>query len=307
MDHRWVASVLEDIAGPLSDLVFLGEGHFTAAWLANGAVVYRIAKHPAAASSLRREACLLPQLAPLLPLAVPRPRFYELARDPPVAIGAHDLLVGEPLTRAQFAALDRRHQDRCAAQIAQFLMAFHQSDLELARQCGVETRDHRSYYSDLAIRFEQHVVPHLADQADCRYVRSVFERFLAEEAAHLDDGALLHGDLSAPHILWDRHSAAVTAIIDFGDMIIGDPASDLAGLYENYGPDFMRHLLRHMPNADLEALLRRVYRLYELAWIDWAVDIFEEQRAEDIQWVLSELSILRRDAPGEVWRVILPL
>jgi len=306
MDRRRVAKVLEEIAGPLSDLVFLGEGHFVAAWLANGTVVYRFAKHPAAVLSLRREACLLPRLAPHLPLKVPQPSYYELSLDPLVAVAAHDLLVGKTLTREEFAALGPHRQDNCAAQIAQFLMALHQSNLDWVQQCDVNVRDYRSYYSDLAIRFEQHMAAAVADAGDCDYARSVFEEFLSEDATYFRSSALIHGDLSVPHILWDRQDAKVTAIIDFGDMIIADPAGDLAGLYENYGPQFMRYLMRHIPSADLEALLRRVYRLYELSWVDWAVDIFEEQRRDDTPLVLSELSRLRRDAPLKVWRAMLP-
>jgi aminoglycoside 2''-phosphotransferase len=305
MDRRWVAKVLEEIAGPLSDLVFLGEGHFVAAWLANGTIVYRFAKHASAVLSLRREACLLPQLAPHLPLKVPRPRYYELSLDPLVAVAAHDLLIGKTLTRQQFTALRRDRQDDCAAQIAHFLIALHQSDLELARRCDIKVRDYQSYYADVALRFEQHMAPHIADAGDCDYVRTVLEKFLSEHAAHLRSCALLHGDLSVPHILWDRQVAKITAIIDFGDMIIADPAGDLAGLYENYGPKFMRCLMRHIPSADLEALLERVYRLYELSWIEWAVDVFEEQRRERVPLVLDELRRLRRDAPREVWRAML--
>lgn len=301
MDRRWVANVLEGIAGPLTDLVPLGEGHFTAAWLVNGTVVYRFAKHECAAASLRREACLLPRLAPHLPLQVPRPSYFELSIDPLVAIGAHDLLVGEPLTRQQFAALDQRRQDGCAAQIAQFLMVFHQSDLKLARQCGVEVRDYQSHYAHVALRFEQLMATQLED-ADCSYVRSVFASFLSKEATDLKSNALLHGDLSVPHILWDPQDAKVTSIIDFGDMVIADPASDLVGLYDNYGPEFMRRLMQHLPCADVETLLRRVYRLYELAFVEWAVDVFEEQHLELIPLVHDELTQLRRGASHEVWR-----
>jgi aminoglycoside 2''-phosphotransferase len=306
MDRHWVAKVLEGIVGPLSDLVFLGEGHFVSAWLANGTVVYRFAKHPAAALSLRREACLLPRLAPRLPLKIPQPTYYEISLDPMVAVAAHHLLIGETLMRRQFAALRHDRQDDCVAQIAQFLMAFHQSDLELARQCAVDVRDYRSYYSDLADRFEQHMVAHIPNAGDCHYVRAVFEKFLSAEVAQLRSNALIHADLSVPHILWDRRDAKVTAIIDFGDMIIADPAGDLAGLYENYGPKFIRYLMRHIPSGDLEALIERVYRLYELSWIDWAVDVFEDQRRERIPLVLKELSRLRHDAPREVWRAMLP-
>lgn len=305
MDRRRVAEVLRRIAGPITDLVLLGEGHFTAAWLVNRTVVYRFAKHEAAALSLRREACLLPQLAPHLPLKIPQPKYYEISLDPLVAIGAHDLIAGKPLTRRRFAAFGGRRQDSCAARLAQFLMTLHQTDLDLARQCCIEVRDYRSHYADLAMRFEQHMARH-AGEGGCRYIRAVFDGFLTKEAAELGRSALLHGDLSCPHILCDRPRGNVTAIIDFGDMVIADPASDLAGLYENYGAQFMRHLLRHMPCADVEARLRRIYRLYELGWIEWAVDIFEERRREDIALVRSELQRLQRNAPRQIWRAMLP-
>jgi len=297
MDRRQVAEVLKEIAGLIDDLAFLGEGHFTDAWLVNGSVVYRFAKHEEAVASLRREACLLPQIAPHLAVQIPRPRFYEISRDPPVALAAHEVIVGRPLTRRRFAALGRRPQNRCVGEIAQFLASFHQTDLALARRCGIEVRNYRSHYGEVAAGFEQHMAPRLVER-DRNYILSVFDGFLAHEAAQLKSNALLHGDLSSDHILCDQENTKVTAIIDFGDMIIADPASDLAGLYENYGSEFMRALLRRMPDAD-PALPQRIYRLYELGWIEWAVDVFEEQCREDIELALRELKRLRRDTARE--------
>jgi aminoglycoside 2''-phosphotransferase len=305
MDERWVAAVVGGIAGPVVDLAFLGEGHFTAAWLVDGSVVYRFAKHADAALSLRREACLLPRLAPHLPLKIPQPRYYDVPVDPPAAVGAHVLIEGEPLTRQQYDALDRQSQDRCAAQIAAFLRVLHQTDRHVAQQCGVDVRDYRSHYLEVATRFEQHMAPRLSDEQDRGYIRSLFEAFFLADAAELKSSALLHGDLSASHILWDPRDAKIAAIIDFGDMIIADPAGDLVGLYEDYGMQFMRDFMRYFPTPDREALLRHVYRLYELSFVEWAVDVFEEQRLERVPLVRTELSHLRRDAPHQVWRLIL--
>src|SRR5688500_12231295 len=52
---------------------YLGEGDFTQALLVNGEQVVRIPKHEEAAVSLDREARFLPQIAALLPLAIPQP------------------------------------------------------------------------------------------------------------------------------------------------------------------------------------------------------------------------------------------
>jgi hypothetical protein len=65
----------------------LGEGAFSRAFLVNGSLVLREAKHRAAALALEREACLMPRLAHRLPVAVPVPRWIPPAppTNPPSA------------------------------------------------------------------------------------------------------------------------------------------------------------------------------------------------------------------------------
>lgn len=305
-DSQRVAEIAGRIAGmePVGRVAFLGEGEFTAAWLVNDAIVCRFAKHAAAAASLQREACLLPDLAPLLPIPIPQPRCHCVSVDPPVVVSVHRLLDGEALTRRQFARLAAHEQAACAERIGAFLAALHRSDLDRARACGIATRDYRAHFNAVADAFEHHLVGRLP-LADRAYVRSAFEAFLGNEVDQLRSNALLHADLSPPHVLWNARRASVTGIIDFGDMIIGDAAQDLAGLYDDFGPAFVRIVLNHFPDGDREALLRRVYRLYELSFVEWALDVFEQGRSEASATVLAEATKLRLDAARELWRGML--
>ena len=83
--------------------------------------------------------------------------------------------------------------------------------------------------------------------------------------------ALLHGDLSPGHVLYDPRAGLLTGVIDFGDVMIGDPAWDLVFIYEDYGLDFLARLLPRYTAADPRPLLTRTYRFYLLDMIEWGV------------------------------------
>lgn len=306
MDIQRVAGIAAHFAetSPVRRVAFLGEGDFVAAWLVNDAMVLRFAKHAAAAASLQREACLLPDLAPLLPLPIPQPRCQQIAGDPPVVASVHRLIAGESLTRTRFDRLDARHQTACSESVGGFLARLHHSRLDRARACGVATMDYKVHFGAIADVMEQHLAGHL-DPSDRAYVRSMLQAFLADEAGHLRSNALLHADLSPSHVLWDAGRGKVAGIIDFSDMIIGDAAQDLAGLYDDFGPAFVRAALRCHPDGDQEALVRRIYCLYELSVVQWAAHVVEQQHGEAVADALGAAARLRTDAAREPWRLLL--
>ena len=55
---------------------------------------------------------------------------------------------------------------------------------------------------------------------------------------------LVHNDVSAEHILLDEAARAITGVIDWGDVAIGDPAVDLAGVFHWGGPAFVDAVLQ---------------------------------------------------------------
>lgn len=245
----------------------LGEGDFFHAFRVDDAWVARVAKHPRAAEALAREVCLLPALAPRLPLRVPEPVLAPPGEGPAFAV--HRLLAGPALTRRRYLALPGPARDRCAGQVAGFLAALHA--LEPPAGCALPAADPRGRYLPLL-----DALAHLPEPE-----RAFAERELrAFEAAEDPPAVLLHGDLSPDHVLFDPEAGAVTGIIDFGDAATGDPAWDFVYLMEDYGDDFLARALAAYPAADQEGLLARARRFLVLDAIEWAVRCDPEERAK---------------------------
>lgn len=289
------------VLGHVRRVVFLGEGEFTSAWLANDESVCRFPKHTDAVNSLKREACLLPRIASGLPLAIPQPSCYELPVEPHT-VAIHPLITGQAFTRDVFESLDEAGQDRCAGQVAGFLSCVHKVDPGLAQSCGVKRANYQSRYGDVRECAAQYLASQLSS-ADYEYVRRLIDEFLAAEGVGLKDYRLLHGDLSPDHVLWNQED--VVGILDFGDMEIGDVAWDLVYMWQDYGPEFLRRFIQHFPTLDAESLLRRAYRFGELDAVEWAANISAGTREGDGQESLEGIRRLRAKESEAPWRRVL--
>lgn len=241
----------------------LGEGDHCVAYLVNEEWVVRFAKHEEAVASLRREACLLPQIAHRFDVCVPSLEILRL--DAELAFGAHRLLAGPALTRERFFDLEDTDRNRCASQVAAFLVRLHSTDVAMARSCGLRVTDFVSRCAHALAGARQTAAAHLS-AADKAFIES---RLAA--APQVVDPVLLHGDLSPDHVMYDESAPAVSAIIDFGDVCLGDPAWDLVYIYEDYGLDFLNRFLRAYRPPDPRSLLERMYRLHLLDLTEWVV------------------------------------
>ncbi|HEU4559142.1 MAG TPA: phosphotransferase [Longimicrobium sp.] len=272
----WVAETVEP----------LGEGDFSTAYLVNGEWVFRFAKHEEAAASLSREACLLPRLADRFELRIPSPRVVSVDERP--AFVAHPILPSPELMPERYLALAEPERERCAGQLARFLAQLHASDTSDARACGVETRDYRARYQGVLERARRHLFTRMS-AAYRTFVEQEFAAYLSFDAPSAFQPALLHGDLSPGHVLYDPAAGCLTGVIDFGDLMIGDPAWDLVFIYEDYGLDFLSRLLPHYTSDDPRPLLRRMYSFYVLDLIEWVVRCAEEGSPE-LGHAVAELS-----------------
>ena len=206
----------------------LGQGFDNTAFVVDGAWVVRFPRRQVAAPLLLSEVALLPWLAPRVPLAVPVP-----------------CLVGQPSERFAWtfpgyrllagrtaSAADLRDDRRLAAApvVARFLAALHALPIDEARARGAT--------GDLFAKLD--VVPRIArarrdlaaaegrglvDAAALDRLEPVFAAAATVDARR--PAALVHGDLYAQHVLVDA-AGAPTAVIDWGDVHVGDPALDLA-------------------------------------------------------------------------------
>ncbi|ARV62515.1 hypothetical protein BZZ01_31255 [Nostocales cyanobacterium HT-58-2] len=254
----------------VDSICYLDEGDFCWAYLINDGWVFRFGKHDAACQSLCREYCLLPILSNQFTLKIPSPHIAGYDEKAQLRFIAYPLLPGSSLSQERYLSLDAPGRTRCAEQVATFLTQLHTMDLLPAHTCGVPVQDYAKQYSGLLLRARTELYPVL-DEPEKFFIEQVIGNYLKSANALSFHPALLHGDLSPEHVLFDEGSRSVTAIIDFGDMMIGDPAWDFVFIYEDYGLDFLSRLLNGYREQDRASLLYRVYQHYQIAAIDWAV------------------------------------
>ncbi|MFP2924749.1 phosphotransferase [Pyxidicoccus sp. 3LG] len=223
----------------------LGEGTDHRVYEVGGHYVFRFPKEAEAAEGLEVEARLTAWLAPHLPLAVPSYRYVGRPDERfPWSFAGYEKLAGTPALlvdpdRLDLVAIGRRMGD--------FLRNLHGLDVAEAEALGVPRDDDPTLeawsaeaLSELRFALEQ---GHVDAAIAARWERS----FAAPPSSKHVPRRVLHADLAAEHVLLDARGAP-TAVIDWSDAMLGDPALDLAGLLhwggarmlssslETYGP-----------------------------------------------------------------------
>jgi len=217
--------------------------------------VVRWPRHRLAVEEIEKEVELLPVIAPLLPVEVPR--FEYVSREPWLV--AYRFIRGEPLV------------DEDAAGVRGFLDALHAVNVDVVqgpRPDWLET------YREQADEFRRRVLP-LLDRDE----RPRGEELLAEtETLTGFEPALTHSDLGPTHLI--VRDGRLAGVIDWGDARVGDPAIDYAWLLS--GP---------FREWEVEDELRRRALVYHRLgpWFEVHYGLFTDQP----QWVESGLHGIR--------------
>lgn len=218
VDEALVRHLLRHQHPDLADrpLVLLGAGWDNALWRVGDDLIARLPRRELAAHLVAHEQQWLPVLAPHLPLPVPVP----------VRIGSPDdryrwswsIVPYLPGVRAMDAA--PRDPDEAATAVGRFIAALHRpapADAPPNPYRGVPLADR----DDRTLGW----VDQLAELIDAPAVRRCW-------IAHRDlpgwsgPPVWLHGDLHPNNLLVDE--GRISAVVDFGDLTAGDPATDLA-------------------------------------------------------------------------------
>lgn len=270
-----IQSLCPDLA--INSIELLGEGDFCRAFLVNRNLVFRFAKHEAAWQSLKRENCLLPKIAKKISLKIPQPLHSNFAENPQDSFVSYEFLPGEALTKEKYLNLDEKKRSKCAAATAKFLNEFHSIDPKISTKCGIPQIDHAAKYALLLSRLQNDLRARF-EKKDFDFAVKQIENYLASNDSKSFRKVLLHGDLSPDHVLFD--GANVTAIIDFGDMIIGDAAWDFLWIYEDYGTDFFVRALSNYDAKNKKKLISRVLQFSNLEAVSWLADCLENGEEE---------------------------
>ena len=236
------------------DAAFLGDGCDSSAFLINGRWLFRFPKRADVEQQLLVERRILPRLAAHAPVPIPEYRFFGQPSPAfPFHFGGYPKLPGTPAIRLA-------PSPSLARDIGRFLSWLH----------AVPPRD----LADIAI---PSLDPGgLIDEAradalgDFPLLDNVApDAPLDEWYAYLTsppttrgpgEAVLLHNDFAAEHVLIDDAAQAVTGVIDWSDLALGDRSRDLAGILHWGGRPLLEAVRPHYHGAlDDEGVARAMY------------------------------------------------
>ena len=261
LDLDEVAEILGEQFPDLSGqpLRFLQAGWDSEAFEVDERWIFRFPKRQDVVEHLETEILVLPLLASRLPIPVPRPRFHgEPSARFPYPFMGYPKISGVPLDELPASAL---RTDAILEAVVEFLEALHAMPLEgpIAQVRGWPAGEElEARILRLGLSEEPLVVSSL--------------RRLGTEGSPAPVSRLVHDDLGIEHVLIDPQSSEVTGIIDWGDLNIGDPASDFVGLLEWVGLERLRQVVERSTYPADPALLERAVhgfiRNHLFSWCD---------------------------------------
>ena len=256
VDEPLVRALLAQFPGLESKpLRKLAAGWDNSVWVVDERYAFRIPHREIAVPGVERELALLPELAPLLPLPVPRPVFVgRPAEGYPWPFFGAELLPGE---EAGSAGLADEQRLAVALELASFLRVLHavEPDGRLPRDPnGREDMAKRSLLAREELAQVERLGVWLAPAA--------VEELLAaaEDLPPPEAPVVAHGDLHFRHLLVDGGHAS--GVIDWGDVCVADRAIDLPLLWSFVAPGQRGAFLdAYGPVTDAQLVRARVLAL----------------------------------------------
>lgn len=214
----------------------------------------RLSRKPAAAGQIENDLLRLPRFAGKLPLAIPQPvALGQPTGQFPATWGVYRWLEGEPAERQNI-------HDLCSAakDLARFIRALQAVNVK----GGPLAQQPLERGSALAMReaWIRRSIAKLPPQFDQHAILAVWEECLAVPA-WAGTPVWLHNDLQSGNML--AQNGKLSAVIDFGMMMVGDPAAELSVAW-------------NWLDADARAVFREVLAVDDATWArgkGWALSI----------------------------------
>ena len=209
------------------EATFLGEGYDSVAFDVNGRWVFRFPKRPDVERQLFIERRILPLLADRAPVPVPSFSFHGVpAAGFPRHFAGYARLAGVPAIGLDASSAN-------APVLGEFLSVLHAVPAEIAADLDVPRYDPALLLEEVREEAlsDLHLVRDAMPDVSVGEWRPLIEAGPRDGDAGAISPVLVHGDLAAEHILVDPAGGAVTGVIDWSEIALGDPAIDFAGMW----------------------------------------------------------------------------
>lgn len=147
----------------------------------------------------------------------------------------YELIPRYILSPWEFRKLDKERKSSAIQQLSSFVSTFHRLDaIEFSRYARRQIEDFVAIENRIRKQLAEQLFPKL-DKEEVKTIQDFYDS-LDDIFRTIPNACPTHGDLYAFNIVWDEITSKV-GVIDFSDMIIGDPANDFEAFYD-YGSEY---------------------------------------------------------------------
>ncbi|MCK6208374.1 MULTISPECIES: aminoglycoside phosphotransferase family protein [Bacillus] len=227
----------------------------------NESLVFRFPKSENVISKVEAEGKLLHLLKKKHPI-LQLPDYEYLYQNQMLRCVRYDYLEGRMLGDISMDSFKNNKEN--ARLLGDFLTKLHSIDPAEADTMNLKTLHTLEYWEALHSSVREEILPYLKDR-EKDLINRIFRDFLEEFPGYSIKKSIIHGDLTASNIIYSEKKGRISAVIDFTDAQLGDPAFDFAGIYWAYGENFTREVLSwYQTNESADALFKRVQSFYGL-------------------------------------------
>lgn len=213
-----------------SSVAYLGEGCDSTAFEVNGHWVFRFPKRADVDQQLAIESRILPVLAEQSPLPIPVFCFHGRPSEAfPYHFVGYRKLPGVPAIHVDTRAMPF---ENWVPTMGRFLSWLHRFPVSYAAELGVLRQDVAALIEEVRTDAldDFDLLKQVTEEAPLEEWHAYFEKGYQPSAERLAS-VVVHRDLAAEHVLYDLTRQELTGIIDWSDIAISDPSTDLAGFF----------------------------------------------------------------------------
>ncbi len=209
----------------------------------DGKYLFRFPRHDEAYRAITKEYKILEILNKKLPSNIKVPNYIYSSLNVDYPFVGYELIEGKFLTKEIFDSLSNEEKEKILNDMAEFLNILHSIDYS---ELNLTIVNPMEWYGDLYKRIQKICFPYFDEELISETIK-LFENFFNDKTMHNYKPTIVHGDLSEDHILVTNDGIG---IIDFGDLMVFDPAYDLIWAYLCDPVFYQKLLSKYKGNKD---------------------------------------------------------